>query len=57
MAKVHEARPRDDLAPIEKAFRFSSEHHKLQTRDSGDPYMVHPAHGVALSWRTCGWTW
>jgi len=40
--KVHEARPRDDLAPIEKAFRFSSEHHKLQTRDSGDPYMVHP---------------
>ncbi len=35
-------RPRDDLAPLEKAFRFASENHKLQTRDSGDPYMVHP---------------
>jgi len=42
MDKVREARPRDDLAPIEKAFRFSSEHHKLQRRDSGEPYMVHP---------------
>ena len=42
MEKVREARPRDDLTPIEKAFRFSSEHHKLQKRDSGEPYMVHP---------------
>jgi len=42
MDKVRETRPRDDLAPIEKAFRFSSEHHKLQKRDSGEPYMVHP---------------
>jgi GTP pyrophosphokinase len=42
MAKAHEARPRDDLAQLEKAFRFASEHHKLQIRDSGDPYMVHP---------------
>ena len=42
MDKVREARPRDDLAPIEKAFRFSSEHHKLQRRDSGESYMVHP---------------
>src|SRR6185295_11650806 len=23
-------------------FRFASEHHKQQLRDSGDPYMVHP---------------
>ncbi|HXI41379.1 MAG TPA: HD domain-containing protein, partial [Bryobacteraceae bacterium] len=42
MAKAREARPRDDLAQLEKAFRFASEHHKLQIRDSGDPYMVHP---------------
>jgi GTP pyrophosphokinase len=41
-AKVREARPRDDLAQLEKAFRFASDNHKLQTRDSGDPYMVHP---------------
>ena len=41
-SKVREARPRDDLAPLEKAFRFASDNHKLQTRDSGDPYMVHP---------------
>jgi len=36
------SRPRDDLAQLEKAFRFASEHHKLQIRDSGEPYMVHP---------------
>jgi GTP diphosphokinase / guanosine-3',5'-bis(diphosphate) 3'-diphosphatase len=42
MAKVREARPREDLAPLEKAFRFASDKHTLQTRDSGDPYMVHP---------------
>ena len=42
MAKAREARPRDDLAPLEKAFRFASENHKLQTRESGEPYMVHP---------------
>ncbi len=42
IAKVRETRPRDDLGQLEKAFRFASEHHKLQIRDSGDPYMVHP---------------
>jgi GTP pyrophosphokinase len=41
-AKAREARPRDDLGTLEKAFRFASDNHKLQTRDSGDPYMVHP---------------
>ncbi len=42
LAKVRENRPRDDLAPLENAFRFASEKHKLQTRDSGEPYMMHP---------------
>ena len=42
VAKIRETRPRDDLAPLEKAFRFASENHKLQTRDSGEPYMIHP---------------
>jgi GTP pyrophosphokinase len=41
-AKVHEQRPRDDLATLEKAFRFAAEHHKDQLRDSGEPYMAHP---------------
>src|SRR3989441_3389835 len=41
-AKVREFRPKDDLAPIEKAYRFASEHHSRQKRDSGEPYMNHP---------------
>src|ERR1043166_3867035 len=41
-AKIREFRPKDDLAPIEKAYRFASEHHKRQRRDSGEPYMNHP---------------
>src|SRR5437867_7077044 len=40
--KIREFRPKDDLAPIEKAYRFASEHHKRQKRDSGEPYMNHP---------------
>ena len=41
-AKLREYRPKDDLAPVEKAFRFASAHHNRQTRDSGEPYMNHP---------------
>ena len=41
-AKVREYRPKDDLAPLEKAFRFASDHHSRQKRDSGEPYMNHP---------------
>ena len=41
-AKVREFRPKDDLAPLEKAYRFSSEHHSRQKRDSGEPFMNHP---------------
>ena len=39
---MREIRPHEDLAPLEKTFRFASEKHKLQTRDSGEPYMMHP---------------
>src|SRR5206468_6386548 len=35
-------RPKDDLEPIAKAYRFASEHHKRQKRDSGEPYMNDP---------------
>jgi GTP pyrophosphokinase len=40
--KIREYRPKDDLSIIEKAFRFASQYHEGQTRDSGEPYMVHP---------------
>jgi len=41
-AKIREYRPKDDLAALERAFRFASKYHQAQTRDSGEPYMVHP---------------
>ena len=40
--KIREYRPKDDLAPLERAFRFARQWHEGQTRDSGEPYMVHP---------------
>jgi GTP diphosphokinase / guanosine-3',5'-bis(diphosphate) 3'-diphosphatase len=42
VAKIREYRPKDDLAPLEKAFRFASKYHQGQSRDSGEPYMIHP---------------
>jgi guanosine-3',5'-bis(diphosphate) 3'-pyrophosphohydrolase len=30
------------LAPLEKAFRFALKYHQGQSRDSGEPYMMHP---------------
>jgi GTP pyrophosphokinase len=41
-AKIREYRPKDDLTSIEKAQRFAARCHEGQTRDSGEPYMVHP---------------
>jgi GTP diphosphokinase / guanosine-3',5'-bis(diphosphate) 3'-diphosphatase len=40
--RIHELRPNEDLAPIEKAFRFAAERHGKQMRASGAPYMIHP---------------
>ncbi|HEY7387692.1 MAG TPA: bifunctional (p)ppGpp synthetase/guanosine-3',5'-bis(diphosphate) 3'-pyrophosphohydrolase [Bryobacteraceae bacterium] len=40
--KVRDYRPKDDLAPLEKAFRFARKWHEGQMRSSGEPYMVHP---------------
>ena len=40
--KVREIRPKEDLAPLETAYRFASRNHTLQLRSSGEPYMVHP---------------
>ncbi len=41
--KVRQYRPKDDLSGLAKAFRFARQWHEGQTRDSGEPYMVHPA--------------
>src|SRR5579871_3469743 len=41
-SKVREYRPKDDLTPLEKAFRFARQWHEGQLRDSLEPYMVHP---------------
>jgi GTP diphosphokinase / guanosine-3',5'-bis(diphosphate) 3'-diphosphatase len=41
-AKIREYRPKDDLSALHKAFLFASKYHEGQTRDSGEPYMVHP---------------
>jgi len=41
-AKIREYRPKDDLSAVEKAFRFAKRYHEGQSRDSGEPYMVHP---------------
>jgi GTP pyrophosphokinase len=42
-AKVREYRPKDDLSGLDRAFRFARQWHEGQTRDSGEPYMAHPA--------------
>ena len=42
LASLREARPKDDLAPIEKAYQFASQYHAGQMRASGEPYMSHP---------------
>ncbi len=43
-AKVLAARPGDDIATLERAYRFAANLHKEQKRDSGEPYMMHPLH-------------
>jgi GTP pyrophosphokinase len=51
--KIREYRPKDDLSNIERAHRFAARCHEGQTRDSGEPYMVHPlmvAH-ILADWR------
>ena len=40
--KVRALRRKDDLAALERAFRFAAEHHKAQKRKSGEPYITHP---------------
>src|ERR1700722_7137952 len=39
---IHGLRPHEDLAPLERAYRFAAERHREQKRVSGEPYMIHP---------------
>ena len=39
---LRETRPKEDLAPLERAYRFAADRHLGQTRVSGEPYMTHP---------------
>jgi GTP diphosphokinase / guanosine-3',5'-bis(diphosphate) 3'-diphosphatase len=41
-ARIRDFRPNEDLAPLEKAYRFAAERHRGQKRLSGEPYMIHP---------------
>src|SRR5580692_1581243 len=41
-ARVRELRPGEDVAPLERAYRFAAERHRGQKRVSGEPYMMHP---------------
>jgi guanosine-3',5'-bis(diphosphate) 3'-pyrophosphohydrolase len=42
LATVREARPKDDLSGIEKAWQFAASNHAGQKRASGEPYLSHP---------------
>ncbi len=41
-AKIREYRPKDDLDPLQAAFRYARKYHEGQSRDSGEPFMAHP---------------
>ncbi len=40
--KVKQARPKEDLSALERAFRLATDKHRDQKRASGEPYMAHP---------------
>jgi GTP diphosphokinase / guanosine-3',5'-bis(diphosphate) 3'-diphosphatase len=39
---VSKNRPGEDLGPLRRAFAFAAEHHREQTRKSGEAYLAHP---------------
>jgi GTP diphosphokinase / guanosine-3',5'-bis(diphosphate) 3'-diphosphatase len=47
-AKVRASRPREDLAPLRKAFEYAALKHITQKRVSGEPYIMHPLEVTVL---------
>jgi GTP pyrophosphokinase len=41
-SKILEARPKEDVTPLDRAFALASEYHKGQLRNSGEAYILHP---------------
>src|SRR3954466_8219388 len=48
LKKVRTNRPNDDVEIIRKAYDYSLEHHKGQSRASGEPYLAHPLEVAAI---------
>ena len=40
--RLRRNRPEDDLELLRRAFDFAAEHHRSQTRESGEPFLSHP---------------
>jgi guanosine-3',5'-bis(diphosphate) 3'-pyrophosphohydrolase len=40
--RIRKLRPKEDVSPLQTAYRFAADRHKSQTRSSGEPYMIHP---------------
>jgi len=41
-SRLRGSRPGEDLAALEKAYRYAARQHGSQRRESGEPYIVHP---------------
>jgi guanosine-3',5'-bis(diphosphate) 3'-pyrophosphohydrolase len=41
-AKVRQTRPTDDVDLLRRAYEFAAEQHRMQKRESGEPYLSHP---------------
>ena len=42
VATVHEARPKEDVSAITRAYLYAAQYHSGQVRASGEPYLMHP---------------
>jgi guanosine-3',5'-bis(diphosphate) 3'-pyrophosphohydrolase len=42
VAKVRQTRPTDDVELLRRAYEFAADQHRLQKRESGEPYLSHP---------------
>ena len=42
LAKLRKNRPGEDVEPVRRAYEMASNQHREQTRQSGEPYLIHP---------------